>query len=159
MGKGLKPTLTEIAYPHRASGPNLGLRAASSRHTEVGLKTQLLKATRLDVAAFQIASDDEIVVASSSGGRTVYTNAGRTRRWCGAGVFGPVEPWSGAHGLCLTLNASLSMPCDCSGGGTVAAGNRIPHREPKNRVCRAGLETRRAVSVSAPLWRCCTKPA
>lgn len=128
VGKGFEtPTLTEIAYRTGASGPNLGLRAASSRHTEVGLKTQLAQGHRLDVAAFQIASDDEIVVASSSGGRTVYTNAGRTRR---SGVelaySGQLNREWSAHVALSTLNARFVDAMTAAGGGTVAAGNRIP---------------------------------
>ena len=128
VGKGFEtPTLTEIAYTRGASGPNLSLRAATSRHAELGLKTQLAPGHRMDVAAFQITSDNEIVVASSSGGRTVYTNAGKTRRTgvelAYSGQFS--RDFSG-HVALSTLNARFVDGFTPGGGAPVAAGNRIP---------------------------------
>ena len=127
VGKGFEtPTLAEIGYRTGASGPNLGLRAANSRHTEVGLKTQLAEGHRLDVAAFHIGTTDEIVVASSSGGRTVYTNAGKTRRTGFELAYSGQlnREWS-AHVALSTLNARF-VNGFASSGGAVAAGNRIP---------------------------------
>ncbi|MGB4060564.1 MAG: TonB-dependent receptor [Burkholderiaceae bacterium] len=127
VGKGFEtPTLAEIGYRTGASGPNLGLRAANSRHTEVGLKTQLAEGHRLDVAAFHIGTTDEIVVASSSGGRTVYTNAGKTRRTGFELAYSGQlnREWS-AHVALSTLNTRF-VNGFASSGGAVAAGNRIP---------------------------------
>lgn len=128
VGKGFEtPTLTEIAYRTGASGPNLNLLSADSRHVEIGLKARPAEGHRLDVAAFQIATRNEIVVASSSGGRTIYRNAGDTRR---SGVeLAYSAQWSRdwrTHVALSTLNAKFADSFVASGGGTVASGNRIP---------------------------------
>ena len=122
VGRGFEtPTLAEIAYRSGGSGPNLGLRAARSTHAELGLKTRLSAAQRLDVALFHIASRDEIVVASSSGGRSIYANAGRTRRTgievAYSAQFSP--EWQ-AHVALSTLNARFADD------SVVPRGNRIP---------------------------------
>ncbi len=127
VGRGLEtPTFTELAYRAGGSGPNLQLRAARSVHAELGLKTQLAPGHRLDVAAFHIATDDELVVASSSGGRTLYTNAAATRR---SGVelaySGQLTPEWRAHLALSALNARFAEGFG-TGSSAVAAGNRIP---------------------------------
>ncbi|MFT3777930.1 MAG: TonB-dependent receptor [Ottowia sp.] len=122
VGRGFEtPTLAEIAYRSGGSGPNLGLRAARAMHAELGLKTRLSETQRLDVALFHIASRDEIVVASSSGGRSIYANAGRTRR---SGIevaySAQLSPEWQAHVALSTLNARFAD------GSVVPRGNRIP---------------------------------
>jgi len=83
-GRGFdNPTLTEMAYQQQASGLNLGLRSAQNRQTDTGLKWQLtdtLLTGFLQLDLFRIHSSDELVIASSSGGRTVYRNAADSRR-------------------------------------------------------------------------------
>lgn len=128
IGRGFEtPTFTELAYSADGSGPNLGLRSASSTHVELGLKTRLAGGQRLDVALFHIATRDEIVVASSSGGRTIYTNAGRTRR-TGLEVAHSAQwtPEWRSHLALSTLNATFAEAFTSSSGALVAAGNRIP---------------------------------
>lgn len=127
VGRGFEtPTFTEIGYRAGGSGPNLDLRAARSTLTEIGFKTRLSPQQRLDIALFHIGTRDEIVVASSSGGRSIYTNAGRTRR---AGIeLAHSAQWTPqwrTHLAVSTLDARFSDPFT-SGGGTVARGNRIP---------------------------------
>ena len=127
IGRGFEtPTLTEIAYTANGSGPNLGLKSARSTHTEIGVKTKLSEHQRLDVALFHIGTRDEIVVASSSGGRTVYTNAGKTRR-TGIELTHSAQwtPEWRSHIALSTLNASFAETFS-SGGTKVASGNRIP---------------------------------
>ncbi|WP_310564549.1 TonB-dependent receptor [Hydrogenophaga sp.] len=128
IGRGFEtPTFTELAYRADGSGPNLGLGSASSTHAELGLKTRLTEQQRLDVALFNIASRNEIVVASSSGGRTVYANAGRTRR-SGVEVTHSAQwtpEWRSLLAL-STLKAQFAEAFTSSGGAVVAAGNRIP---------------------------------
>jgi iron complex outermembrane recepter protein len=81
-GKGFEtPTFTELAYrPGGATGLNPELRPASSLHRELGLKALAGAAGRLNLALFRIDVKDEIIVNSSSGGRTDFRNAARTRR-------------------------------------------------------------------------------
>jgi iron complex outermembrane receptor protein len=74
------PTLNELSYATPLSGFNFGLDASTSRQVEIGVKALVGGAARIDVALFHIRSEDEIVVSESFGGRTSYTNAGRTVR-------------------------------------------------------------------------------
>lgn len=128
IGRGFEtPTLTEIAYTAGGTGPNLGLRSARSTHAEVGLKTQLAEGQRLDVALFHITTRDEIVVATSEFGRTIYTNAGKTRR---SGLeLSHAAQWTPEWRSLLalsTLKAEFAEAFASSSGAPVAAGNRIP---------------------------------
>jgi iron complex outermembrane receptor protein len=128
VGRGFEtPTLTEIAYTASGSGPNLGLQSARSTHMELGLKTKLAEGHRLDVALFRINTTDEIVVASSSGGRTIYTNAGTTRRsGLELAYSGQLAPEWRTHVALSTLSARFTRPFASASGAPVAAGNRIP---------------------------------
>ena len=70
-GKGFEtPTQAEMAYaPVAANAPdvfNFGLKPATSSQYEAGLKARLWGNTRVNAAIFQIRTEDEIVVASSS---------------------------------------------------------------------------------------------
>lgn len=128
VGRGFEtPTFTEIGYRSGGSGPNLDLREARSTHVELGYKTRLTAQQRLDVALFHIGTRDEIVVASSSGGRTIYTNAGKTRR---SGIeLAHSAQWTPewqTHLALSTLNARFADAFVNSGGAQVAKGNRIP---------------------------------
>lgn len=128
IGRGFEtPTLTEIAYTADASGPNLALQSARSTHIELGLKNRLSDQQRLDLALFHIGTSDEIVVASSSGGRTVYTNAGRTRRE-GVELTHRAQwtPEWRSHLALSTLRATFTDAFASSSGAQVAQGNRIP---------------------------------
>ncbi len=81
VGRGFEtPTFTEVAYREGATGLNSDLKASRSRHAEIGAKWKPAPGHRIDAAIFDIATDDEIVVASNSGGRSVFKNAGRTSR-------------------------------------------------------------------------------
>ncbi len=81
-GEGFEtPTFAELAYrPGGATGLNFGLRPATSRHVEAGAKARFAGNARLNVAAFHIETSDEIVTNTSSGGRTDFKNASKTRR-------------------------------------------------------------------------------
>jgi iron complex outermembrane receptor protein len=82
VGKGFEtPTQAEMAYaPGLAESFNFGLDPATSTQYELGLKARLGERTRVNAAVFEIHTQDEIVVASSTDGRTSYTNAGKTLR-------------------------------------------------------------------------------
>lgn len=81
-GEGFEtPTFAELAYrPNGATGLNFALQPARSRHTELGLKGRISGSTRFNAALFQIATKNEIVTNSSSGGRSDFRNASNTRR-------------------------------------------------------------------------------
>lgn len=131
IGRGFEtPTFTELAYSSvdgSVSGPNLSLLAARSTHAEIGLKTRLAEGHRLDLALFRIDTRDEIVVAASSGGRTLYSNAGRTRR-TGLELAYSAQ-WSPQWRSQLTLSTLDARFVDAftsSSGALVAADLRIP---------------------------------
>lgn len=73
------PTLTELAYRSQGSGFNNELRQQRSRQVELGWELREGR-RRLALTAFHAETRDEISVLSSSGGRTVFTNAAQTRR-------------------------------------------------------------------------------
>jgi iron complex outermembrane receptor protein len=81
VGRGFEtPTLNEISYqPSGAPGLNFNLRPSDNVSVEVGAKAKV--AGGLATAAlFRTTTDDEIVTATSVGGRSTYRNAGRTLR-------------------------------------------------------------------------------
>ncbi|MFG6458979.1 TonB-dependent receptor family protein [Roseateles sp. BYS96W] len=73
------PTLTELAYRATGNGFNNELRAQRSRQVELGWEARDGE-RRVALTAFHAETRDEISVLSSSGGRSVYTNAAQTRR-------------------------------------------------------------------------------
>ena len=80
-GKGVEtPTLNELSYSGPDNSFGFDLQPATSEQIEVGLKARLTEATRLQLALFQIDTDDELVVESASGGRSRFQNAAQTRR-------------------------------------------------------------------------------
>ena len=80
-GRGFEtPTINELSYrSDNQSGLNFGLKPSTNDTVEIGSKTRLGNGL-LTAALFQTNTDNEIVVDSSSGGRTSYKNAGKTRR-------------------------------------------------------------------------------
>lgn len=128
IGRGFEtPTLTEIAYKAGGSGPNLALKASPSTHSELGIKSQWAPGQRIDAALFHIDTRREIVVASNTGGRAIYANAGQTRR-VGAELSHTAQ-WSPewrTHLALTALRAEFAEAYKNSSGATVAAGKRIP---------------------------------
>ena len=80
-GRGFEtPTINELSFrSDNQSGLNFGLKPSTNDTVEIGSKTRLGNGL-LTAALFQTNTDNEIVVDSSSGGRTSYKNAGKTRR-------------------------------------------------------------------------------
>ncbi|MBZ7092686.1 TonB-dependent receptor [Klebsiella quasipneumoniae] len=80
-GRGFEtPTINELSYrADNQSGLNFGLKPSTNDTVEIGSKTRIGNGL-LTAALFQTDTDNEIVVDSSSGGRTSYKNAGKTRR-------------------------------------------------------------------------------
>lgn len=80
-GRGFEtPTINELSYrSDNQSGLNFGLKPSTNDTVEIGSKTRFGNGL-LTAALFQTDTDNEIVVDSSSGGRTSYKNAGKTRR-------------------------------------------------------------------------------
>ena len=80
-GRGFEtPTINELSYrSDTQSGLNFGLKPSTNDTVEIGSKTRIGNGL-FTAALFQTNTDNEIVVDSSSGGRTSYKNAGKTRR-------------------------------------------------------------------------------
>lgn len=79
-GRGFEtPTINELSYrSDNQSGLNFGLKPSTNDTVEIGSKTRIGNGL-FTAALFQTNTDNEIVV-DSSGGRTSYKNAGKTRR-------------------------------------------------------------------------------
>lgn len=126
-GKGVEtPTLNELSYSGPDNSFGFDLKPATSEQIEVGLKARLAEATRLQLALFQIDTDDELVVESANGGRSRFQNAAQTRR---RGVELALE-----SRLSETLRANLAYTqIDAtyskdftSNGRLIESGNKLP---------------------------------
>ncbi len=116
------PTLNELFYSSGGAGFNFRLAPAKSRHIEIGVKSVPHADLRIDAALFQVRTDDEIVVDSSTGGRTSYRNASDTlRRGVEVSLDADLKPgWS------VRLALSLLRATYETGFGAVPAGSRLP---------------------------------
>ena len=132
-GEGFEtPTLNELSYrpgTPTPSGFNFDLKPSTSDNYEVGIKAYLGAHLRANLAAFHIDTDDEIVVQSNTGGRSVFRNAGKTRR--DGAEFALTGTWPNGAGALLSyswLRAEYAEGfCNgaCSPTTQVAVGNRI----------------------------------
>ena len=133
-GRGFEtPTFNELAYRAAGTGLNFGLKAAASRHSELGMKAQIESGT-VNVALFRADTIDEIVTLTNTGGRAIFQNAGRTRRSgieigamknVGAGVtLSAAYTWINATYRDGFLTC-LATPC-AAPNVAVAAGNAMP---------------------------------
>ena len=125
-GKGFEtPTLNELSYG--ADGKfNFNLKPSTSQQVEVGTKAFLGDNTRVNAALFHIETDDEIVVAGASGGRTSYQNAGRTLRQ-GVELAAESEFTRNLTGrAALTWMKAEYDEAFISRNTTIPSGNRIP---------------------------------
>ncbi len=151
IGKGYEiPTLNEVAYRSGGvSGFNTELNAARSTSAELGLRGRSDK-LRWSATAFDIRTDDEIVVQNNTGGRTTFQNAGSTLRQglelAGEWRTGPLTLTSAftwmranyqdAFKTCVvTLCPNVNQPVE------VPAGNRIPGLPKQQLFAQAAWDT------------------
>lgn len=123
-GRGFEtPTLNEISYrPGGQPGLNFGLAPSLSTNLEAGVKARMAGGLAT-AAVFHTGTDNEIVSAGSSGGRTSYQNAGRTRR------DGVELGWSGEvarHWRTQFAYTWLNARYADDGSADIRAGNKIP---------------------------------
>ncbi|MBC5784822.1 TonB-dependent receptor [Ramlibacter sp. USB13] len=135
LGRGFEtPTFNELAYrPNNAPGLNFGLKPATSKQWEIGVKAEPVTDWRINAALFEARTKDEIAVLSNTGGRSVFQNVGDTRR---RGAEVALEGrWAGAWSTYAALtyldatyrNSFLTCIGVCTAPNTtVPAGNRIP---------------------------------
>ncbi|UGQ49308.1 TonB-dependent receptor [Massilia endophytica] len=116
------PTLNELFYSGAGTGFNFGLRPARSTHVELGAKMQLAPHTRIDFAAFEVRTRDELVVDVSSGGRTSYRNASKTLRQ--GFELSADSSWS--YGFSSRLALTTLRAVYDQAFGNVREGNRLP---------------------------------
>jgi iron complex outermembrane receptor protein len=80
-GEGFEtPTFAEMAYRAGGTGLNFALNPATSKAAEIGVKAIVARRHRINIAAFAVDTNDEIVTDTASGGRTTFKNASSTRR-------------------------------------------------------------------------------
>ncbi len=136
LGRGFEtPTFNELGYrADGGAGLALDLRAARSRNLEVGSKWRGRNGAALELALFRADTDDELAVASNTGGRSSYRNIGRTRRQ------GAEARWEQPLGSSAALQLAWTWVdaqvrdgyLACSGSpclqptGVVAAGSPLP---------------------------------
>jgi iron complex outermembrane receptor protein len=135
IGKGYEiPTLNEVAYrTDKVAGFNTQLNAARSTSAELGLRGRADQ-LRWSATAFDIRTDDEIVVQNNTGGRATFANAGRTLRQglelAGEWRSGPITLTSAYTWMQANYRDAFktceSTPCTNVSQKQVPAGNRIP---------------------------------
>jgi iron complex outermembrane receptor protein len=116
------PTLNELFYSGTGGGFNFHLQAADSTHLEAGLKARPLDGVRVNAAVFQVRTFGELVVDSSTGGRTSYRNGGDTLRQ-GAELSLDADL---DYGLSTRLALSTLRAVYQEGFGKVLPGSRLP---------------------------------
>jgi iron complex outermembrane receptor protein len=152
IGKGYEiPTLNEVAYRSSGvSGFNTELNAARSTSGELGLRGRADK-LRWSATAFDIRTDDEIVVQNNTGGRTTFQNAGRTLRQglelAGEWRTGPVTltsayTWMRAHYQDAFMTCtSAGCPAGNIPQAQVPAGNQVPGLPKQQLFAQAAWDT------------------
>lgn len=122
------PTLVEVSYDNASSGsgPNLSLKPSTSDNYEVGAKALISDNSRLNVALFNISTQNEIIISATSSGRTSYQNAGLTKRTGAEVSFESILPNNFSVFAAYTLlDASFNSDFSYS-GNNVVKGNLIP---------------------------------
>jgi iron complex outermembrane receptor protein len=128
------PTFSELAYRGDGlSGLNDGLRAARSINREAGLRARHV-AMQYSAAVFDSRTKDELVVMGNLGGRSVYANAGLTRRRGAelalSGALSPRWHYATAYTFLDARYASDFTVCrepPCAAADVlIARGSRIP---------------------------------
>ena len=141
VGHGFEtPTLNDLAYRTTngsVPGLNLALRAATSRHYELGLRRSG-GPLHGSLAVFRVDTRDELAALASAGGRTVYQNIPLTRRRgaeleLGAdfgGHYSAQLAYTALEAVVRTgYSSCAAVPCNPALGTNTApvrAGTRVP---------------------------------
>lgn len=120
------PTFNEMFYSSGGGSFNFSLKPATSMHYEMGAKAMLGASSRLDVAVFNIKTQDELVVLSSTGGRTAYQNAGKTERVGLEVAFDSRWGEQVSSRLAYTYLDAHYAESFTNTSGTVSAGSHLP---------------------------------
>ena len=131
-GRGVEtPTLAEMSYDSSLNNTfNTNLKASKSDHYEAGMKWLPNNRSRLDLAGFYVKSSDEIITATSSGGKTAFTNSpgGTTRKGLELAYQNQFIPAMKFNFTGTLIDAEFNDGFTYSSFGTktVSAGNKIP---------------------------------
>ena len=128
-GRGFEtPTFSELAYRRTGTGLNLALKPGNSTNAEIGIKGRVGEDQKVTLARFDTATRDEIVVDTAAGGRTIYKNAGRTRRSGWEASWQAVLPAGFDARIAYTALDARYGETFTSGANAsaVSAGNRLP---------------------------------
>ena len=128
-GRGFEtPTFTELAYPKLGTGLNFALKPSLSTNAEIGLKGRIGDDQKITLARFETSTRDEIVVDTAAGGRTIFKNAGRTRRSGWEASWQAVLPANFDMRAAYTVIDARYAEAFTSGAAAaiVPAGNRLP---------------------------------
>jgi iron complex outermembrane receptor protein len=124
------PTLVEITYidpTNAALGPNLSLIPSTSKNYELGAKWFTSDNSTLNLAVFNVRTDNEIVTKQLQGSTGSYKNAGQTKRSGAELAFDALLPNNVTTHFSYTyLDARFATPFVSVTGPTVNAGNVIP---------------------------------
>ncbi len=82
VGRGFEtPAMIEVSFSDTSgNGPNLGLKPSTNTSIEFGSKWIASDSTRVNLALFDISTENELVVSTSNSTYTVYGNAAKTKR-------------------------------------------------------------------------------
>ncbi len=116
------PTLNELFYSGSGGGFNFNLQSAQSTHVEAGAKARIGADTQINAALFEVRTKDELVVDSSSGGRTSYRNASKTLRQGIELAFN--QSW--CNGISTHLAATALRAVYDQAFGNIPTGRRLP---------------------------------
>ena len=128
-GRGFEtPTFTELAYRRLGTGLNFELKPSLSTNAEIGLKGRIGGYQKIALARFDTATRDEIVVDTAAGGRTIFKNAGRTRRTGWEASWEAVLPANFDAHVAYTVIDARYAEAFTSGAAAadVPAGNKLP---------------------------------
>ncbi len=128
-GKGFEtPTFIEAGFNSLAptATPNLDLNPSESENFEIGAKAFLTDDTLANITLFQVNTNDEIVASLSGGGRSVFTNAGKTKRnGIEFSLDSKLDNNFSTYFAYTLLNAKFDTDFN-SASGLIESGNRIP---------------------------------
>ena len=132
------PTLNEVAYRSNSgtvTGWNTSLQAATATHREWGTKYSCMdesarSSCQVDLAIFDVSTNNEIAVQTNSGGRATYQNVGHTHRQGLelSHVWRPLPAWQWKAAATWT-RANYEDPFSSTSAGStqvVQAGQSLP---------------------------------
>ncbi|HEY1078350.1 MAG TPA: TonB-dependent receptor [Fontimonas sp.] len=155
-GQGFEtPTVNELSYrSDGSSGLNFALDAARSETVELGLKQQIGERGLATLAVYSTRTEDEIVPATNSGGRTSFQNApgGTERQGVEASLDWALAPQWNVYLSADWIDATFREAFSYNVRGedvTVDADNRLPGVARSNLYAELGWRRQATAGFSA----------